>query len=80
MELFLCVAKLLAQLSQLGFQFIPSPANLASLMFDACAAFGFFRQLLGQTLELLLHFRPRRQQLLCLCFQPDLFGAGAFLL
>jgi len=34
MELFLCVAKLLAQLSQLGFQFIPSPANLASLMFD----------------------------------------------
>jgi len=43
----------------LGFQFIPSPANLASLMFDACAAFGFFRQLLGQTLELLLHFRPR---------------------
>ena len=67
-------------LRQLSFQLAAVPANLSCLLLGAFPTPGLFGQRFRQPPDLLLHLGFRRLQLLCACFQLDLFVERTLLL
>ena len=80
LQLLLRGVQIVPQLFQLGFESASLLANLARLLFGLLPPLGFFGQIVGQPLDLLLDFGLRRLRFPDSCFELRLVLAGFFLL